>query len=122
MKAAVKAIKLADGLIIGSPARWGLLSGELKSFLDRLNPLAGPESLSGKKAIVFAVGQSEEDSEDAESVKLACKSMETFCESADIEVVDRVCAFGCLGSHDVEEDAAVLRKCRAAAKRLVQEI
>jgi multimeric flavodoxin WrbA len=120
MKTAIETVKSADGLIIGSPTRWGLLSGELKSFLDRLNPLARPELLSGKKAIVFAVGQSDEDSEGAESVKLACASIATFCENADIEVIDKVCAFGCLEEHDVEDDSKVLQCCMDAARKLVQ--
>ncbi len=32
----------ADGFIFGTPARWSLLSGELKVFIDRSNPLAAP--------------------------------------------------------------------------------
>ncbi|MCL2355070.1 MAG: flavodoxin family protein [Oscillospiraceae bacterium] len=111
-----------DGLILCTPARWGLLSGELKTFLDRLNPLATQETLSGKKAIVFSVGQSEKNSDDAESIELACESLKTFCENSDIDVVDSVCVYECLLNNDVMnfEDAVI--ECQKAAKLLVEEL
>jgi len=119
MNSAVEKIKAADGLIIGTPARWGLMSGELKTFFDRLNPLASPELLAGKKAIAFAVGQSEEDTDDAESVRLACASIETFCENADIEVVDRVCVYDCLEKNDIDGNSKAFKQCEAAAIKLL---
>lgn len=119
----IEKIKSADGLIIGSPARWGLLSGELKCFLDRLNPLAAPELLSGKKAVVFSVGQSNEDDEGADSIKSCCESIVTFCDNADIEVVDKVLAFGFLNSTDLDESyASVLEQCKNASTKLINSI
>lgn len=122
MKVAIEQIKAADGLIIGTPARWGLMSGELKSFLDRLNPLAKPESLSGKKAVAFAVGQSEEDTDDAESVRLACASVETFCENSGIEIIDTVLVYNCLEVGDIEGNSKAFKKCKEASIKLLRAI
>jgi multimeric flavodoxin WrbA len=116
-------IKAADGLIIASPARWGLMSGELKCFLDRLNPLAAPELLSGKKAVVFSVGQSNEEDDGAASIKSSCESVVTFCDNADIEVVDKVLAFGFLNSTDLDEtNVFILDQCQRASINLLNSL
>lgn len=114
-------VKNADGFIFGTPARWSLLSGELKVFFDRLNPLAVPELLSGKKAIIFAVGQCE--GEEAESIKLAARSVKYFCNNAGIEVVDTVIAEGCQQQTDVvTKHPEVLDKCKRSAMRLTRAL
>lgn len=117
MSSKMDSIAIADAFIFASPVRWSLLSGEMKTFLDRLNPFATTGILNGKKAILFVVGQSMEDSEDAFSVDAGLKSLELFCENAGIEVVDTVRAFGCLAENDIN-DTEYLDKCRAAACNL----
>jgi multimeric flavodoxin WrbA len=117
MSELVQRIKNADGFIFGTPSRWSLLSGEMKVFLDRLNPLAVPELLAGKKAIVFAVGQSK--GEDVETIQLAADSIKHFCDNAEIEVVDTVIASDCLQPEDlITKHAEILEQCRASAKKL----
>lgn len=107
----------ADGFIFGTPSRWGLLSGELKVFLDRLNPLAVPEKLKGKKAVVFAVGQTK--GKEAQTITSAAQTVCTFCEGAGITVVETVIAKDCL-----EADALIskhprsLDACKKAARSL----
>jgi multimeric flavodoxin WrbA len=114
----IKSIVAADALIIGTPARWSLLSGELKVLIDRLNPLATQQKLKGKTAIVFAVGQSTPEQDD--SVKCACDSVTAFCDNAGIEVLAKVLAFGCLNATDlIEKSPDVLDKCKRAARKLV---
>jgi len=121
MKEILLRIKEADGLIIGTPSRWSLLSGELKVLLDRLNPLAVPELLKGKKAIIFAVGQS--SSKDDNSIKLAAESIKTFCESAGITVVSEVYAENCLGPEDlIVKHPEVLEQCKNSANILYKSI
>lgn len=113
----VTRIKEADGYIFGTPARWSLLSGELKTFFDRLNPLAVPELLAGKKAIIFSVGQSEGN--DNESIKLAADSVRFFCDNAEIEVVDIIIASDCLKAEDlIEKHPAYLHECKKSAEKL----
>ncbi len=117
MSGIAQKMKDADGFIFGTPARWSLLSGELKVFFDRLNPLAVPELLSGKKAIIFVVGQSK--GEDVETIKLAADSVKHFCDNAEIDVVDTVIASDCLQPEDlITKHADALVECRNAAKSL----
>ncbi len=114
-------VKKADGFIFGTPARWSLLSGELKVFFDRLNPLAVPELLKGKKAIIFAVGQTE--GEEAESITIAADSVKAFCDNAGIEVVDTVIAKNCLEADSlITNNLVILDKCRNSAINLYKSL
>lgn len=114
-------MKEANGLILGTPSRWSLLSGELKVFLDRLNPLAVPESLKGKKAIILAVGQTE--GEEAESIREAANSVGAFCDNAGIKVIDTIVAEGCLAQNDlITNHPEVLGACKDSALKLYDAI
>jgi multimeric flavodoxin WrbA len=114
-------MKIADGFIFGTPARWGLLAGELKVFFDRLNPLALPQALKGKKAIIFAVGQTEGD--EATSIENTVKSIKYFCENAGIEVIDTLSAYGCLTPNDlITKKPEILSKCKSSAKKLFKSL
>ncbi len=110
-------VRDSDALILATPARWGLLSGEMKTFLDRLNPLAVKEELRDKRAIIVAVGQSEE--EEAESIKCAADSLVTFCENAGICVVKTVIVCGCYDSSDVASKSNYLNACESAVEKLI---
>ena len=108
----------ADGLIIGSPARWSLLSGNLKVFMDRTNPLAVPERLKRKVAGIIAVGQSSKDEEE-QSIQKAAQSVENYCSNAGIMVVGKVLGFNTLNEGDIEKDREVLEHCKKLGKKLV---
>lgn len=121
MHSIIKRVVEADGFIFGTPARWNLLSGELKVFFDRLNPLAMPGSLKDKKAIIFSVGQSE--GEEVASIRNAANSVKCFCDSAGIEVIDIVTAEGCLESQDlISKHPDVLELCKLSAHKLLASI
>ena len=112
-------IALADAYIFASPVRWSLLSGEMKTFFDRLNPFATTGSLSGKKCILLTVGQSEADGDEALSIDAGLQSMRFFCENAGIEVIESVKAFGCL-VEDAIETTPYLDMCADAADKLIK--
>jgi len=121
MQILIEKIKKADGFILGTPARWGLMSGELKTFLDRLNPLAVPELLNGKKAILFSIGQSTE--EDLSSIENALTSLEYFCNNAGIEVIDKLLISDCLGSNDlIKKKQEAIKHCSEFTKKLVESL
>lgn len=107
----------ADAYIFASPVRWSLLSGEMKTFFDRLNPFATLGTLNEKKCILLTVGQSEEGSDDAFSIDAGLKSMEFFCENAGIEIVGSVKAYGCL-EEDSIENSSYIKECHAVAEKL----
>ncbi len=121
MEKILSRMKVADGFIFGTPARWSLLSGELKVFFDRLNPLALTQSLKGKKAIVLVVGQTEGD--EAISIENTVTSVKYFCESAGIEIVDVLVADGCLEPNDlITKKPEILNKCKLSSKKLFQSL
>ena len=109
----------ADGFIIGSPARWSLLSGNLKVFMDRTNPLAVPERLKGKVAGIIAVGQSPKDEEET-SVSKTAETICNFCSNAGIEVIGTVQGFNALNEDDIEKNVETLESCENLGKTLVQ--
>lgn len=92
-------VKIAETIIFITPVRWNLLSGNLKVFLDRLNPLAVPGILCGKKAAVFAVGQT--NMETSESISSAIQSVKYFCDSADMRLIFQQGFGNCLKITDV---------------------
>jgi multimeric flavodoxin WrbA len=114
-------VKETDGLIIGSPARWGLISGELKTFFDRLNPLAIPELLHGKKAILFSVGQSKDG--EITSIENTIRSLTFFCENSGIMVIDTLSVTECLRYDDLFVNKNhILNECKLSAKKLLNSI
>ncbi len=111
----------ADAYIFASPVRWSLLSGEMKTFFDRLNPFATLGTLSDKKCILLTVGQSEKGGDDAFSIDAGLKSMEFFCENAGIEVVGSVKAYGCLEAEDFMK-SPYINECYAVAEKLKETL
>ena len=89
----------------------------MKTFFDRLNPLAVKEELEGKVCVNIVVGQSEEN--DKESIVLAAESLKTFCENSGIEVVDTALACGCYGPEDVVSQNGYIELCIKAGRKLV---
>jgi len=92
-------LEAADKLVLITPARWSLLSGEMKVFLDRLNPFAVSEKLKGKKAYCFAIGQSQEG--DSESIEKALESLKFFCDNAEIDYAGGSIVCDCLMPQDI---------------------
>lgn len=120
MSKIVDDVRKADGFIFASPARWSLLSGEMKTFFDRLNPLAVKEELAGKLCVNIVVGQSEED--DKESIESAADSLKAFCDNAGIEVIDTVVACGCYGATDIISKTIYIEAGVLAGKKLIDKL
>lgn len=104
----IEELRSADLIVFGTPARWRLLSGELKTFLDRLNPYAAVEGYSGLKAFVYAVGQSE--SELIESIQSAADSVCTFAKDAGMEVLGTQVFCNMLMENDYLETASDIQE------------
>lgn len=98
MSIIIPKLECADVIIFVSPARWNLISGDMKVFMDRLNPTAVIQSLSKKKVAAFAVGQTSEVESD--SLNNVISSIEFFCKSADLEVVFSSTIGNCLTVND----------------------
>lgn len=116
MQRLIKKIIKADIVVFSSPTRWGLLSGDLKVFLDRLNPLAMTHKLGEKRALIFVVGQSEPNDP---SINNACESIENFCKSSKIDVIKTVKAYNCLREDDILAQPELIRSCEDAIEQLI---
>jgi len=100
----VEKVKEADYLVFITPTRWNLLSGDLKIFMDRLNPLYASRKLENKKMIALVVGarKKEEYSTDG-----ALTSLGSFADSSGMKMVYNKQFNNCLEYDDIlkqEED------------------
>lgn len=80
----IELVKKEDLIVFITPTRWNLLSGDIKIFLDRLNPLFSSKALKGKKAIIISVGSKPKDVYSSYS---ASTSLRYFVESAEMDCV-----------------------------------
>lgn len=110
----------ADGIIFGTPARWRLLSGNLKVFLDRTNPLAVPKKLFGKKAGIVAVGQT--SGPEADSIRDAANTIRLYCEDNNMDVVGIVIGEKALNKGDILKNEEALEACRKLGRKIVESI
>lgn len=88
----------SDILIIVTPVRYSLMSGDVKVFIDRLNPTAVSEELCGKKLIAIAVGQTDEEEG---SVQDSLSSLQMFANNAGMQYMGGYPIFSCYGNDDL---------------------
>ena len=100
MKQNIDKILKSDCLIFITPTRWNLLSGDIKIFMDRLNPLYTTEGLKNKKAIIIAIGSK---SKEEFSTNGAISSLDSFCEKSGMNVLNKYQINNCLLSDDINE-------------------
>lgn len=106
MSALLEKIKLADGVILISPTRWSLLSGDMKVFFDRWNPLAGKNLFDGKKCFNICVGQTTTQS--SVSITRALDSLRYFAEDAGFSFEGQFAFEECYDSGDAKTKTAML--------------
>lgn len=108
----------ADGFIFGTPARWDLLSAQLKLFFERMSPIA-PDDIRGKKAVILSVGELK-GREGKDSVGKVIESVEAFCIPAEIKVVGKLGATGVRSPGEIKKQPKVLRECYKLGQELVE--
>lgn len=97
----IEKVKEADGVIFVSPTRWSLLSGDMKVFMDRWNPLAGRGVFDAKKSLIVSVGQT--NRKDSESIGRALASLRFFSDDAGFQFCGEFAFEECLGSNDIKD-------------------
>ena len=97
----------SEALIFITPARWNLLSGDLKIFMDRLNPLYTPKKLKDKKMISIVIGGKKKEEYSTEA---ALTSLNSFADSAEIKVVYQYQFNECLLANDILEKQEEINK------------
>lgn len=94
----IENINKVDSIIFISPTRWNTLSGDLKIFMDRLNPLYTTKGLKNKKAVIIAIGG---ESKEEFSTNGVIHGIENFCESAEMKVIYKQEFNDCLFGNDI---------------------
>ena len=94
----IEKVNKSDTLIFITPTRWNLLSGDIKIFMDRLNPLYVPKKLENKKAIAIAIGSS---GKQEFSTNGAISSIDSFCENSKMNLIFKYEFNECLDSDDI---------------------
>ena len=108
MGALLDKVKSANGIIFISPTRWSLLSGDMKVFMDRWNPLAGKNLFDNKYSYIVAVGQTNVN--ESESIKKALTSLRYFSDDAGFKFVGEYIFENCYGSGDIKNQNAKLQE------------
>lgn len=94
----IEKVRESEFLIFITPVRWNTLSGDLKIFIDRLNPLYATKDLKNKKMIVLAIGSKPRNEYSTDG---AITSLGSFIESAEAKLIYKN-AFGrCLDFEDI---------------------
>ena len=99
MEENINKILESDTLIFISPTRWNLLSGDLKTFMDRLNPLYTPKKLENKKMVSIVIGGKKKEEYSTES---ALTSLNNFADSSGMKVVFYYQFNECLLADDIK--------------------
>lgn len=84
MKNNIEKIKKENTLMFITPTRWNLLSGDIKIFMDRLNPLYSSQGLKGKKMIAVSIGAKPKD---VYSTEASTFSLRNFAEASGMDCV-----------------------------------
>lgn len=98
MKKNIDLIKKENIIMFITPTRWNLLSGDIKIFLDRLNPLYSTKGLKDKKAIIISIGAK---SKDLYSTEASTSSLRNFVEAACMDTILTKDFNDCVNSEDV---------------------
>lgn len=91
-------LKNEDVIMFITPTRFNLLSGDMKIFMDRLNPMYPAKSLMSKKGIIVSIGSS---AKDEYSPFEATQSVRCFLEAMNMECALTKEFYDCLNDDDI---------------------
>ena len=107
MECNINKIKSDNIIMFITPTRWNLLSGDLKIFMDRLNPMYTRKELKGKKMIAVSIGCKDKS---LYSVDASLTSLNSFAESAGMKVILEEKFYNCLKDSDILEQNEKINK------------
>lgn len=113
----VDKVVAAEYLIFITPTRWNLLSGDLKIFMDRLNPLYASRKLEGKKLIALVVGAKKKEEYSTDG---ALTSLGSFADSGGMKMVYRKEFNECLEYNDILEQEEKITKTLEEIKKVIK--
>jgi len=103
----------ADVFVLGTPTYFDTVSGNMKIFMDRTNPLCG--KLAGKAVGIVAVGQA-----GLESIRGAVETLKKFSEIHEMKVVGTVCGVA-RAPKEIANEEKILKECKALAEKISRD-
>lgn len=103
----INKVSSAEVIIWITPTRWNTLSGDLKIFIDRLNPLYSTKGLKDKKMIILAVGSKTRNEYSTDG---AITSLGSFIESAESKLIYKNAFDRCLNFTDILKQEEKINK------------
>ena len=113
----IKNVLESDILIFITPTRWNTLSGDLKIFMDRLNPLYTKESLKNKKMISISIGAKGKEDYSTDG---AISALGSFADSAKMKVILTHQFNHCLESDDILKNEEEIEKLVSEIKKKIK--
>lgn len=98
MKQNIDEIKKDNYIMFITPTRWNLISGDIKIFIDRLNPMYSRRELKDKKMIAVSIGSKDKS---LYSTEAALTSLASFAESAQMNLILDKQFHNCLNGDDI---------------------
>ena len=98
MKQNIDEIKKDNYIMFITPTRWNLISGDMKLFIDRLNPMYSRKELKDKKMIAVSIGSKDKS---LYSTEAALTSLVSFAESAGMNLILDKQFYNCLKDNDI---------------------
>lgn len=98
MKSNIDKVNNSEIIIFITPTRWNTMSGDLKIFIDRLNPLYSEKKLKDKKMIVLVIGSKKRSEYSTDG---ALTSLGSFIESAESNLIYKEFFDNCLNYPDI---------------------
>lgn len=113
----VAKVTMSDYLIFITPTRWNLLSGDLKIFMDRLNPLYVSRKLKDKKMIALVVGAKKKEEYSTDG---ALTSLGSFADSSGMKMVYHKQFNECLDFNDILNHEDEINKMLEEIKKIIK--
>ena len=98
MEQNINEIKKDDCIMFITPTRWNLISGDMKMFIDRLNPMYSRKELKGKNMIAVSIGSKDKN---LYSTEAALTSLASFAEAAGMNLILDKQFHNCLKDDDI---------------------
>lgn len=98
MESNINKVNNSDIIIFITPTRWNLLSGDIKVFIDRLNPLYSTKKLQDKKMIALVIGSKKRCEYSTDG---AMTSLGSFVESSGMNLIYKREIDECLDFEDI---------------------
>lgn len=113
----VAKVKESNYLIFITPTRWNLLSGDLKIFMDRLNPLYASRKLESKKMIALVVGAKKKCEYSTDG---ALTSLGSFADSSGMKMIYNKQFNECLEFDDILKQEDNINKMLEEIKKIIK--